>query len=383
LIVYGFVLVGLTIIYFPLVVLCLIIGFLVLLIDNVNKKKLVIILGSLTALFISMPLWTSRVLEKLGTKQQLLYAHSKYSALHLPLDFSNPLFPYWISTFISIGMASYLVFNNKYRILGVIVLVFAIVHILALSEELAFEYTFFHKSLRSTGLLFYLSISLNLIAATVITKNLSFMKITKNKTLLIKSVLLISVFLILLPGYQLIESKITPTMKVLDTIPGGNEKNLQFWLYQNSNKDDKILNDLSIASAWYLGFRAQPLLNGEMQYMAIASSYDDNSKSYKPQFAGSKETLLANEILKHPWDYDENNKIIDELGIDYIYLSERQSITERCKNWKVDSPSCYPTSDYLTWHNYSGSSRIAMYENNPNLELVLRNGDSAIFKVNN
>jgi predicted nucleic acid-binding protein len=340
------------------------IGLIVLLINHLNKKKIGIILGSLSAIFLSMPLWASLVLEKLGTTQQLLYAHSKYSALHLPLDFTNPLFPYWISIFVSIGTASFLIFNNKYRILGVIVLVFAIVHILALSEELAFEYTFFHKSLRSTGLLFYISISLNLIAATVIAKNLSVVKkITKNKSLLIKSVLLISIFLILLPGYQLIESKITPTTKILDIIPGGNERNLQFWLYQNSSKDDKILNDLSIASAWYLGFRAQPLLNSDFAYREITKSYDENLKSYKPQFAGSKETLLANEILKHPWDYDENNKIIDELGIDYIYLSERQSITERCKNWKVDSPSCYPTSDYLTWHNYSGSSRIAMYEN--------------------
>jgi len=42
---------------------------------------------------------------------------------------------------------------------------------------------------------------------------------------------------------------------------------------------------------------------------------------------------------------------------------------------------CYPNSEKWAWRDYSGNSRIAMYENHPNLELILRNGDSAIFKV--
>ena len=51
--------------------------------------------------------------------------------------------------------------------------------------------------------------------------------------------------------------------------------------------------------------------------------------------------------------------------------------------YKFDPPleNSYPNSMNWAWKEYSGSARIAMYENHPNLELIIRNGNSAIFRV--
>ena len=65
----------------------------------------------------------------------------------------------------------------------------------------------------------------------------------------------------------------------------------------------------------------------------------------------------------------------DEFEIDYIYLSERLDKKNIC-----DRGKCVPDG-ILQLPSYSGNSVIAMYENHPQLELIMRNGNSAIFRV--
>ena len=51
----------------------------------------------------------------------------------------------------------------------------------------------------------------------------------------------------------------------LSYIPGGNEKNLQIWLYENVENDDLILNDPSYAAIHFPGFRSVELVNNYFQ----------------------------------------------------------------------------------------------------------------------
>ncbi len=149
--------------------------------------------------------------------------------------------------------------------------------------------------------------------------------------------------------------------------------------------NDLVLNENSNAAQWYIGFRAQNMVNGHQQEMVISKTYNPETKKWDAVYEGSKRAIQANEILKHPWDYEKTEQITDELDIRYIYISERERYESRCFPLKIpgyEGPNvCYPKGDNWPWKGYSGNSRIAMYENNPNLELILRNGNSAVFKV--
>jgi len=216
-------------------------------------------------------------------------------------------------------------------------------------------------------------------------------KIVKNN--LTKVAILSLIFVALLPGLQIYVERDQVWQKdsvfkiggIYETFPGGNERNLQFWLYENTEPNDLILNDLSLASSWFIGFRAQNLMNGERQNEEIRFSYDIENDEFKPKYQGTIDSLKAHKILKHPWDHEKIGEITSELDIKYIYISERERFEFHC-NFPEDNRvrvrgTCYPYMDYWPWKDYSGSARIAMYENHPNLELILRNGNSAVFKV--
>jgi len=114
------------------------------------------------------------------------------------------------------------------------------------------------------------------------------------------------------------------------------------------------------------------LINGALQDIYVTEIIIDEVRT--KEFAPEVFTIIkANEILKHPWDYEKIEEILRELDIKYLYISERERF-DTCDG-------CYPNTENWSWKDYSGNSRIAMYENHPSLELILRNGNSAIFKV--
>ena len=234
---------------------------------------------------------------------------------------------------------------------------------------------------------------MNLIMFHFITKKLSFNP-SRSFSKLVKSnytkiAVLGLLILVFFPGFTILEDRkelVDDRIQdrpgsYIDTIPGGNEKKLQFWLYENTEPGDLVLNDLSNAAKWYIGFKAQKMINGFNQDIIAWKYVQGHPANFEKNFPGVFTTMRANEILKDPWDHEKIDEIINELDIKYIYLSERERSEYRCfKHWE-EPIQCYQTSQTWPWQNYSGNARIAMYENHPSLELVLRNGDSAIFRV--
>ena len=243
-----------------------------------------------------------------------------------------------------------------------------------------------------------LSVAMNLVMLHFLSKLVPlkpsrfYSKFIKNP---ISKIAVLSILVVILfPGLQIFEDRVEllsdwnfsrKTGSIIDAFPGGNERNLQYWLYENTQPNELILNEMSNAAQWFIGFRAQNLVNGHQQEAVISKSYNPQTKKWESEYEGSKRALQANEILKHPWDYEKIEKIIDELDIRYVYISERERYEFRCFSLETKgyeaSEGCYPYAENWPWKQYSGNSRIAMYENNPNLELILRNGNSAVFKV--
>ncbi len=359
--------------YFVLPILVGIIAF--LLYHLKDKKKKFVIFPILVAVFISLPLWSFTAHKLVGLTQIIHYIHERY-LLYNPIDPSSELFPLWISSVIGVVCASVLFFNKRYRPLSIIFILVSLLHFLPISHDLALYYAFFHKSLRSVGLMFLLSIAINLLMFNFITKQISlnpsrvFSKFVKSK--FSKIIVLGLLVLLLFPGLQILEDRTEVLASYIDRIPGGNERNLQYWLYENTKPSDLILNDLSMPAEMFVGFRAQNMINGGLQDIIVSEILIHKLRQleFAPQVLN---IVKANEILKHPWDYEKIEEIIRELDIKYLYISERERFHIR-----QDS---YPNTENWAWKDYSGDARIAMYENHLSLELILRNGNSAIFKI--
>ena len=174
------------------------------------------------------------------------------------------------------------------------------------------------------------------------------------------------------------ENQLKAKSNAIERAPGGNERNLQFWLLENTNTEDLILNDLTQASHWYVGFRAQNLINVNTIHKQLSLSFNKEAFTWEPKQPGLIATLKSNKILQHPWDHEMIEETIREFDIKYVYLTDRRRSPDPCTFEKY---LCYVSDNNWPWFDYSGDARIAMYENHPNLELVLRNGNSAIFKV--
>jgi len=354
-----------------------------------NNKKRVLVFLILAAIFVSMPLWSFTLLESVGQEQTIPYTWTRYASSQA-FNPSSTLFPFWVLTTIGLISAGFLFKEKRYRPFSIVVLFVSLVHLLPISHDLALYYGFFYKALRSTALMFLLSISINLVMIHFITRRIS---LNPNKLLskLVSShyskIIVLGLFVLLLfPGFIILDDRkefhqsasTSISGSHLYNVPGGNERNLQYWIYENTKPDDLILNDLNHASGWLLGFKAQPMINGWKQEDTV-TKYRLEDEKFRANSPGVLTTLRANEILKHPWDYNGTKEIVNELGIDYLYISERSSFSNVCQllGYKL----CYPHAEYWPHQTFSGSARIAMYENHPNLELVLRNGNSAIFKV--
>jgi len=331
-----------------------------------NKRNLILIIGSLAFLYSSVPLYRHQVFELImgGTSPFLVYSHEKLTNSGL-LDIASPVFPFTIFTIIGIFSACYLIRDAKYRYFSLVFLIAALVHFLSFDKNLASDYFFYHKVIRSIGLVLILSISMNLIMMHHLfdkyykRNSLKFLKPKRITSL--KIILIILVVIFLTPTILTWNSLITEPNEIkMRHVPGGNERNLQFWLYENTDKDDLILNDFGLAAEYYMGFKAQPLINSGYQWRTLAHTYSVETKLFEAVHESSKMTLRANEILFHAWDYENIAQILKEYDIDYVYISERKHLQPLGR---------YP--DNYSWQNYTGKARIAMYENHPNLELIL------------
>lgn len=372
--------------YYGFLILPIIVGIISSVIFFVRRNFHKVWMISLLTAFLGLaPFWRKiigelNLINNIGVQFGNPSPHYKLLA-NLPFDPSGPLFPLWISSLIGLFSSFYLLRDIKYRYLSIVIIIISVIHLLAISEYVYLNHLYFYSSLRGLGLMLFLSIGINLILAQIIFKKIASTKnmnlLGKKRIILVKGIALFLITILIVPSFfQLYQD--TYNINRIIKVPGGNEKNLHLWLYENTDSDDLILNDHSFSGLWYVGFRAQKMINLFPDIGSISRSYNPESKQFEPKFEAGRNVLKANEILKNPWDYEYIEKTLKELDIKYVYISERVSPKTMCR---TTPESCYPDSQNWSWKNYDGNSRIGMYENHPNLELVIRNGNSAIFKV--
>jgi len=139
-----------------------------------------------------------------------------------------------------------------------------------------------------------------------------------------------------------------------------------FPLYSDSGVKQKLSLSVHNATAIALPDSFDKLLE-DPSFNAV---YNDPSGKYR----FSLDTLRANEVFSRPWDHNYANKVVDDLDVKYLYISDRIDKRHVCNKGICVLPN-------FNAPGYSDSSRIAMYEDNPRLELIIRNGGSALFKV--
>lgn len=367
--------------YYAFIPIIFIIGVISLVFYFTNGKKYkILFLSILSILFLTLPMWSDYALSfvPLLADYDVSTIHSKYLSTK-PFDPSFSLFPFWISSAIGLVSAGILFYKKKYRYFSIIVIIISIIHLLSISKDITQNYLFFVHVQRSLGLMFFLSFSVNLIMIYEISKIFASKfknKLSSKKTILIKISCLSLIIFLLLPSFALYQKWMEPGWSSIK-IPGGNDRNLLLWIYDNVDSNDLVLNDISSASQWIMGFKAQYSVNGWWQSTHVSRSYDVNTNQFEPISETGKMIVNSNKILQQPWNHEYITKTVNQFDIKYIYISERDYGSERCLGGEN---TCYPVVTW-PWMNYSGDSRIAMYENHPDLELLLRFGNSALFKV--
>jgi len=137
-----------------------IIGFLIYYIKDRMKRKIIFLV--MISAFISMPLWSSGLLESMELEQKIPYVYSKFRS-NCAFNPVCEIFPLWISTAFGIASAAILFFSNRYRAFSIVVFGVSFVHLIAITQDLALNYGFFYKSLRSIGLMLLLSVAMNFV----------------------------------------------------------------------------------------------------------------------------------------------------------------------------------------------------------------------------
>lgn len=340
------------------------------------SKKIIILFIILIIIFSSLPIWKNFLLgdyAELMLDGEVIFRHHKY-LLHPPWVISDGLFPFWISSIIAFFSSIWLVTKKSYRFLALPFIVLSIIQLLSLSEEMTKNYVFYHQSMRSLGLWFLFSIIINLITINLLVHNVKKLNYVKHSQIL-KFLALGIILILLIPSGMDWWSILNDPNNVI-RIPGGNEKNLQYWIYSNVDENELVLNDLSYSTQWVLGFKAQELVN----FQQMDKVFQDNCNLKKVTLDDfhpiCSETITINDILLRPWDYEYIQNTLSKYDIKYVYLSERHGKDLNCIR-------CLSHPELWGNWKYSDDARIAMYENHPNLELILRNGGSAIFKVQN
>jgi len=368
--------------YYAVAAIIVIIGVILLVTNYIkNKKKSALVLSSLAGLFITIPYWSKEILKGTILEGMVVTSHHKYIA-HFPFDPNDFLFPFWISSAFALAVSIFLLREKKYRTLSLSFIIISLIQILTISKDIMDEYFFYIQNTRSLGLMFFLSIVINLILIHIIINRTNLKKkiseLGRSK-FVIKGVVISIFILLLLPSAEIWYDLANRPWWHVGNAPGGNESEIMYWIYKNTNPSDLILNDHSAAAQWLFGFRGQTVLNSWWGSMTVSREFNEETKQFEPAIPPTMDIVKANQILKNPWDYEYITHTLTEVDIKYLYVSERSDLLPKCMKSRPDS--CYPDSWDWPWHNFSGNSRIDMYENHPKLELIIRNGDSALFRV--
>jgi len=355
--------VGLTLGYYAFVPIILMTSIISIIIYFAKKKKTkILFLSGAILIFLLMPFWSPTALSLFPLVADYNMAESNWKYMTTePFVLTSPLLPLWISSAFGLGSSCFLLYKKRYRYFSIFVIIVSLIQLLTISKDITEHYLFYIQIHRSLGLMFYFSMVANLLIinhfSTLVHSRLkerSF-TLTKNKIKIIKVVSVIVVVLILMPSFPYWQYWMEPKFPA-QKIPGGNDRNIQLWIYENVPTTDLVLNDVNSAAQWIIGWKAQNTINGWWQSMEVSRHYDSSSGEFVGKSEPISKIIESNIIFEHPWDYDYINETLKKYDIKFLYLSEKKVGSQRCL---LGDDSCYPKANW-PWLNYGGEVRIAM-----------------------
>ncbi len=154
---------------------------------------------------------------------------------------------------------------------------------------------------------------------------------------------------------------------LLGYLPTSNELKVMGWMNDNLDSNTTILEDRTGEGMWLSSIKIFDITNNREMWRKIHSSVVLDDTFLKER------AYEANLVLHHPGDM-KMMEILDKYGIEYVLITGGNPRDRQ----QSDVYQLLPVFPAL---HISTSERIALFEDNPQLQLVIREGEAALFKV--
>ncbi len=154
---------------------------------------------------------------------------------------------------------------------------------------------------------------------------------------------------------------------LLGYLPTSNELKVMGWMNDNLDSNTTILQDRTGEGMWLSSIKIFDITNNREMWRRIHSSVVLDDTFLKER------AYEANLVLHHPGDM-KMMEILDKYGIEYVLITGGNPKDRQRSD-------AYPLLPVFPALHISTSERIALFEDNPQLQLVIREGEAALFKV--
>jgi len=141
--------------------------------------------------------------------------------------------------------------------------------------------------------------------------------------------------------------------------PSYNEQKTLFWIAENVNEDELILNSELSYSSWLTSYSPKSVVNDRNFFLYGCE------RSYGLQYVDcrdEKNLSELNQILYEPENYKKFENIAQNYDISYIFISENSNLIH--------------SRNELTLQE-----KLEAFDKNPHLQLVFRSGYSSVYEV--
>jgi len=132
-----------------------------------------------------------------------------------------------------------------------------------------------------------------------------------------------------------------------------------FWIAENVNENELILNSEVSYSSWITSYSPKNLVNDRTFGMY------ECERSYGLPYSdcrGEKSLSELNQILYEPENYKKFENIVQNYDVSYIFISENSHLIQ--------------TRNEMTLQD-----KLQAFDKNPHLQLVFRSGYSSVYEV--
>ena len=151
----------------------------------------------------------------------------------------------------------------------------------------------------------------------------------------------------------------TSWLETSDVKPSIDEQKTLFWIAENVNEGELILNSEVSYSSWITSYFPKNLVNDRTFGMY------ECERSYGLQYADCRnenDFSDLNQILYEPENYKKFENLVQEHNLSYLFISENSFLLG-------------------SRNELSLQEKLDAYDKNPNLQLVFRSGYSSLYKI--